>query len=55
MFLFVYGYYRTFVVGLHVSQMVSSGIVSFAHAHGVVGKVDIAVVALQTVRKNLER
>ena len=36
---------RTLVVVDHISQMVSAAVVGFAHAHGVVSKVDIAVVA----------
>ena len=34
-----------FVVGLNIAQVIATGIVSLAHAHGVVGEVDIAVVA----------
>jgi hypothetical protein len=36
---------RTLVVGLDVSEVVAAAVVGFAHAHGVVGEVDIAVVA----------
>ena len=33
------------IVVYYIAQMVLSAVVSLAHAHGVVGKVDIAVVA----------
>lgn len=36
----------TLVIVNHISKMISAAIVGFSHAHGVVGKVDIAVVAL---------
>ena len=36
---------HTLVVLLHVSQMIATGVVGFAHAHGIVREVDIAVVA----------
>lgn len=36
---------HTLVVVYHIAQMVLATIVSFAHAHGVVGEVYIAVVA----------
>lgn len=45
---------RTLVVCLHVSQVVSASIMRLAHAHRVVGEVDIAVVAYrcQLVQRN---
>lgn len=36
---------RTFVVGLDVAQVVSTGIVRLPNTHRVVGEVDIAVIA----------
>lgn len=41
--------FRTFVVGLHVTQVVATRIVCLADTHRVVGKVDIAVIALRMV------
>lgn len=40
------GIRRTLVVVYHISQMISAAVMGFPHAHGVVGEVDIAVVAL---------
>lgn len=37
---------RTLVVVNDISQMISAAVMGFPHAHGVVGEVDIAVVAL---------
>ena len=37
---------HTLIVVDNIAQMVTSAVVSFAHTHGVVGEVDIAVVAL---------
>lgn len=37
--------YRTLVVVYDISQVVATAVVCFAHAHRVVGEVDIAVVA----------
>lgn len=31
----------------YISEVVSAAVVGFAHAHGVVGEIDIAVVALR--------
>jgi hypothetical protein len=36
---------RTLIILDHVPQVVAAGIVGFAHRHGVVGEIDIAVVA----------
>ena len=40
----------TLVVVYHISQVVTPAIVGLAHAHGVVRKVNIAVVACSVVR-----
>ena len=36
---------RTLVVVQHIAFMVSASVVGFAHAHGIVSKVNIAVIA----------
>ena len=38
--------WHTLIVVDNIAQVITSAVVSFAHAHGVVGEIDIAVVAL---------
>jgi hypothetical protein len=38
---------RTLIIVYHISEVISAAVMGFSHTHGVVGEVDIAVVALE--------
>jgi hypothetical protein len=40
---------HTLVVVYYISKMISAAVMGLPHAHGVVGEVDIAVVALESL------